>query len=57
MATIMQIAITRFGFNPSGWQTIIQQACLKTVEEESEKDKSAGLKNWEEGKSIGQKNS
>ena len=46
----MQIAITRFGFNPSGWQTIIQQACLKTVEEESEKDKSAGLKNWEEGK-------
>ena len=44
------MSITRFGFNPSGWQTIIQQACLKTVEEESEKDKSAGLKNWEEGK-------
>ena len=39
MATIMQIAITRFGFNPSGWQTIIQQACLKTVEEESQKDR------------------
>ena len=57
MARIMQMSITRFGFNPSGWQTIIQQACLKTVEEESEKDKSAGLKNWEEGKSIGQKNS
>ena len=50
IATKMQITITRFGFNPSGWQTIIQQACLKTVEEESEKDKSAGLKNWEEGK-------
>ena len=35
----MQMSITRIGFNPSGWQTIIQQACLKTVEEESEKDK------------------
>ena len=46
----MQMSLTWFGFNPSGWQTIIQQACLKTVEEESEKDKSAGLKNWEEGK-------
>ena len=33
------MSITRIGFNPSGWQTIIQQACLKTVEEESEKDK------------------
>ena len=39
MARIMQMSFTRFGFNPSGWQTIIQQACLKTVEEESEKDK------------------
>ena len=39
MATMLQIAITRFGFNPSGWQTIIQQACLKTVEEKNEKDK------------------
>ena len=35
----MQMSLTWFGFNPSGWQTIIQQACLKTVEEESEKDK------------------
>ena len=50
MARIMQMSLTRYGFNPSGWQTIIQQACLKTVEEESEKDKSAGLKNWEEEK-------
>ena len=52
MATIMQIAITRFGFNPSGWQTIIQQACLKTVEEESEKDKISWFEKLVGGKNI-----
>ena len=48
----MQIAITRFGFNPSGWQTIIQQACLKTVEEESEKDKISWFEKLGGGKNI-----
>ena len=48
----MQITITRFGFNPSGWQTIIQQACLKTVEEENEKDKICWFEKLVGGKNI-----
>jgi len=51
----MQIAITRFGFNPSGWQTIIQQACLKTVEEESEKDNISWFEKLGRGENIGLK--
>ena len=56
MARIMQMSITRFGFNPSGWQTIIQQACLKTVEEESEKDKISWFEKLGGGENIGLEN-